>query len=235
MSLFTVDNLLALLALTSLEIALGIDNIIVLSVIVGKLDKHRQALARRVGLGLAMFGRIALLLCIGWVMRLTTPLFIVFGNEFTGRDLILLPGGLFLIAKATHEIHEKFEGLQSKEAGSKPVRSFWAAIGQILLLDLVFSLDSVITAVGIAKHVPVMIAAIVIAVLIMMAFARAVGDFIDHHPTLKMLALSFLLLIGFVLVAEGLGREIDKGYIYFAMGFSLLVEFLNLKLEKSRV
>ena len=232
MEIFTLSNLVALLALTALEIALGVDNIIVLSIVVGKLKPEQQALARRIGLGLALLGRIFLLLMIGWVMRLTDPLFPLFDHAFSGRDLILLPGGLFLIAKATYEIHTHMEAHGQRADAVRPMHSFGGAILQIVLLDLVFSLDSVITAVGMVNDVPIMIAAVVLAIGLMLVFARSVGDFIDDHPTIKMLALAFLLLIGVILTAEGLGKHIDKGYIYFAMGFSLLVEILNLRVLK---
>lgn len=228
MEIFTFENLAALVTLTSLEIVLGIDNIVFIAILVGKLDPAVQSKARKIGLGLAMFFRIGLLLAINWIMQLTEPLFAAFGQTFSGRDLILLLGGLFLIFKATHEIHDRIEH-SDENAPTRRVRSFTSAIVQIVLLDIVFSLDSVITAVGMAQHVPVMIAAIVIAVLIMMAFAGPVSDFIQRHPTFKMLALSFLLLVGVLLVAEGMGKHIERGYVYFAMGFSLVVEILNMR------
>lgn len=232
MELFTVENLLALLTLTSLEIVLGIDNVIFIAILCGKLPASRQAQARSIGLFLAMFMRIALLLAIGWVMGLTKPLFALIGHEFTGRDLILFFGGLFLIAKATFEIHGKLEGEEEAHAKKKVAASFGSVLFQIVLLDIVFSLDSVITAVGMANEIAVMVAAVVIAVAVMMAFAGSVSRFVEKHPTFKMLALSFLLLIGVVLVADGLGTHVAKGYIYFAMGFSLFVELLNLKARK---
>jgi predicted tellurium resistance membrane protein TerC len=230
--LFTTENLIALLTLTSLEIVLGIDNIVFISILTSKLPREQRPRARTVGLGLAMFMRILLLLAISWVMSLTEPLFAVAGTELTGQRLILLVGGLFLVGKATFEIHDKLEGAHDHEgkAGSRP--KFGAVIFQILLLDLVFSLDSVITAVGMARHVTVMIVAVVIAVLVMMVASGGISAFIERHPTMKMLALSFLMMIGVVLVAEGLGKHIEKGYIYFAMGFSLGVEILNLRLRK---
>ncbi len=228
----------ALLTLTLLEIVLGIDNIVFISILSGRLPEAQQAKARLLGLGLAMFGRIALLFGISWVMRLTAGLFTlpVFDGEaaiISGRDLILLLGGLFLIYKSTHEIHNKLEG-EEEHGTTRKVASFGSVIFQILLLDLVFSLDSVITAVGMADHLGVMVIAVIIAVGIMMISAGTISDFIGKHPTLKMLALSFLLLIGVSLVAEGFDQHIEKGYIYAAMGFSLLVEFLNLRAKKSK-
>ncbi|HEX9953577.1 MAG TPA: TerC family protein [Rubricoccaceae bacterium] len=227
----------ALATLTALEIVLGIDNIVFISILAGRLPEAQQARARSVGLALAMFGRIALLLAIGWVMSLTSPLFhLPFGGEemaeVSGRDLILLLGGLFLVYKSTSEIHNKIEG-DDHEAGVKvKAASFASVIVQILLLDLVFSLDSVITAVGMADEVGVMILAVIVAIGIMMVSASSVSAFIQKHPTIKMLALSFLLMIGFVLAAEGFGQEIPKGYIYGAMAFSLFVETLNLRAKK---
>jgi predicted tellurium resistance membrane protein TerC len=231
-ALLSTENLIALLTLTSLEIVLGIDNIVFISILTAKLPIHQQAGARRTGLLLAMGMRIALLLAISWVMGLTRSLFAVAGHEFTGRDLILLLGGLFLVAKATWEIHDKLEG-GAHEPGAVPRTASYAAIlVQIMLLDIVFSLDSVITAVGMARDVEIMVAAVVVAVLVMMAFAGRISQFIERHPTLKMLALSFLLLIGVMLIADGFGQHVSKGYIYFAMAFSLFVEILNLRLRK---
>jgi predicted tellurium resistance membrane protein TerC len=224
---------IALLTLTVLEIVLGIDNIIFISILVGKLPVGQQPRARRLGLFLAMFLRIGLLASIAWMAKLTAPLFTVLGQEISGRDLILLIGGLFLIFKSTREIHERLEG-EEGEATARAAASFVAVIVQILLLDIVFSLDSVITAVGMANHLPVMIAAVVIAVGVMMFAAAPIGDFVARHPTIKMLALSFLLLIGMSLIAEGLGRHIPKGYIYFAMAFSVFVEMLNLRMRKGK-
>jgi predicted tellurium resistance membrane protein TerC len=221
---------IALLTLTMLEIVLGIDNIIFISILAGKLPAHQQARARRVGLVGAMVTRILLLASLAWIIRLTAPLFTVFGHPFSGRDLILLAGGLFLIYKSTHEIHERLEG-ESGQAKTRAPSSFAHVVGQIMLLDIVFSLDSVITAVGMARQLGVMIAAVVIAVGIMMFSATAISDYVHRHPTLKMLALSFLLLIGVTLMADGLGQHIAKGYIYFAMGFSVFVEMLNLRLR----
>jgi predicted tellurium resistance membrane protein TerC len=230
--LLTTENLIALLTLSSLEIVLGIDNIVFISILVGKLPRERQASARRIGLLLAMGMRIALLLAISWVIGLTAPLFTlpVLDQEISGRDLILLLGGLFLVGKATWEIHDKLEGAAHSKAAPK-ASSFGSILFQIVLLDMVFSLDSVITAVGMAREIAVMVAAVVIAVAVMMVFAGPISDFIERHPTMKMLALSFLLLIGVVLIADGFEQHVSKGYIYFAMAFSLFVEILNLRLR----
>jgi len=222
---------IGLATLTALEIVLGVDNVIFISILAGKLPVEQQAQARRVGLGLAMVMRIGLLLSLGWIIRLTAPLFTAVGQEISGRDLILIVGGLFLIAKSTWEIHERLEG--DEHHGATVVKaSFAAVIVQILLLDIVFSLDSVITAVGMVEELPVMIAAVVIAVGIMMLSAGAINDFVSRHPTVKMLALSFLLLIGMSLLAEGFDQHIPKGYIYFAMAFSVFVELLNLRMRR---
>ena len=223
---------IALLTLTSLEIVLGIDNIIFISILAGKLPAGQQAKARQLGLSLAMFVRIGLLASLSWVIGLTTPIFTVFHHPISGRDLILLVGGLFLLGKSTFEIHEKLEG-EEGHAETKLKVSFTGVIVQILLLDIVFSLDSVITAVGMVRQLPVMIAAVVIAVGVMLVAAGSLSDFVERHPTIKMLALSFLLLIGVTLIAEGFGTHINKAYIYFAMGFSVFVEMLNLKMRKS--
>ncbi len=224
---------IALFTLTALEIVLGIDNIIFISILTDKLPENRQALARRVGLGLAMLMRILLLFSITWVIRLTDPLFTVLSQEISGRDLILIVGGLFLLGKATYEIHDKLEGEEGH--GSARVRAtLGAVLVQIILLDIVFSLDSVITAVGMVDELGVMIAAVVIAVGVMMVSAGAISNFVNRHPTLKMLALSFLLLVGFVLVLEGFDQHISKGYIYFAMAFSVFVEFLNIRIYRRR-
>lgn len=232
-AIFTPENLIALLTLTSLEIVLGIDNIVFISILCGRLDPSQQGKARTIGLMLAMVMRILLLLCINWMVHLTDPLFSVVGKPFSGRDIILLVGGLFLLTKATYEIHHKFD-----EAGNQnntPKRaSFASVISQIIVLDLVFSLDSVITAVGMAQALWVMIVAVVVAVLVMLMFSGQISRFIEKHPTLKMLALSFLILIGVVLVADGLGQHINKGYIYFAMAFSLGVEMLNIRLSSAK-
>ena len=226
----TADGWVALLTLTALEIVLGIDNVVFISILSSKLPPGKRETARKVGMFLAMFIRIALLLSITWVMGLTEPLFHVLGRGISGRDLILIVGGLFLIAKSTHEIHLKLEGDEESGATGRVV-SLAGVIVQILLLDIVFSLDSVITAVGMADHVAVMIAAVVIAVAVMMLSARAVSRFVEQHPTVKMLALSFLILIGVSLIGEGWGQHIPKGYIYFAMGFSLFVEAINLRVR----
>ncbi|HUF17235.1 MAG TPA: TerC family protein [Thermoanaerobaculia bacterium] len=223
---------IALLTLTALEIVLGIDNIIFISILAGKLPLHQQAKARQLGLGLAMLMRILLLFSLAWVIRLTAPIFTVMAHEISGRDIILIVGGLFLLAKATFEIHDKLEG--DEEATEKKVAAtFGGVLVQIIMLDAVFSLDSVITAVGMVDELPVMIVAVVIAVGVMMLSATRISGFVERHPTVKMLALSFLLLIGMSLVAEGFEQHIPKGYIYFAMGFSVFVEALNLKIRSS--
>ena len=222
---------IALATLTALEIVLGIDNVVFISILAGKLPPEQQARARRLGLGLAMFIRIGLLFSIVWIIRLTAPLFTVLEQEISGRDLILLVGGLFLLAKSTHEIHQKLEG-EAGQISTRTAASFSGVIVQILLLDIVFSLDSVITAVGMVDQIAVMVAAVVIAVGFMLVFAGPISSFVERHPTVKMLALSFLLLIGFALIAEGLDQHIPKGYIYFAMAFSLGVETLNLRLRR---
>ena len=226
----TAEGWAALLTLTVLEIVLGIDNIIFIAIVAGKLPAAQRGAARRTGLFLAMFMRIALLLSIVWVMGLTRPLFSPFGFDLSGRSLILAGGGLFLLFKATREIHESLEGESPHHAAPRRA-SFAGVIAQILLLDLVFSLDSVITAVGMADHVTIMIAAIVIAVITMLAAAAPIAAFVERHPTVKMLALSFLLLIGISLIAEGFGQHVPKGYIYFAMGFSVFVEMINLRVR----
>jgi len=226
----SAEGWIALLTLTVLEIVLGIDNIVFISILAGKLRVEERERARRLGLMLAMLLRIGLLLSITWVMGLTTPLFTVLGQEISGRDLILLVGGLFLIGKSTHEIHEKLEG-EEGHASAKVAASFAGVIVQILLLDIVFSLDSVITAVGMAEDVAIMITAVVVAVGVMLLSAGPISDFVEQHPTVKMLALSFLLLIGFSLMAEGFEHHIPKGYIYFAMGFSIFVEMINLRVR----
>lgn len=232
--LLTVENLIALLTLSSLEIVLGIDNLVLLAVVSSRLEPHQQSRARRIGLVLAMVMRLLLLLAIGWVMGLTAGLFTVLGHEVSGRDIILLLGGLFLIGKATFEIHSNIEGAHAH--GDVPVAraSFAAALAQILALDLVFSLDSVITAVGMVDHVPIMMIAVILAVIVMLIFADSVSHFIERHPTIKMLALAFMLLIGVLLVAEGLDRHIERGYVYFAMAFSLFVEVLNIRASARR-
>jgi predicted tellurium resistance membrane protein TerC len=222
---------IALLTLTALEIVLGIDNIIFISILVGRLPEHQRARARFLGLGLAMLTRIALLLSITWVMRLTTPLFSVVGRDISGRDLILIGGGLFLLWKSTMEIHESLEG-EHEQGRAGAATGFITTLVQIAVLDIIFSLDSVITAVGLANDVMVMVLAIMAAVVVMMFSSRSIGEFVDRHPTIKVLALSFLVLIGVTLIAEGFGLHIPKGYIYFAMAFSVSVEMLNLKMRK---
>jgi predicted tellurium resistance membrane protein TerC len=227
---FSLEGWIALVTLTVLEIVLGVDNIVFISILSGKLKAELRERARRVGLSLAMFIRIALLLTITWVMRLTNPLFAPLGQDISGRDLILIVGGLFLLAKSTHEIHDNLEGPEG-HASAKVTASFAGVIIQILLLDIVFSLDSVITAVGMAEDVSVMVTAVVVAVFVMLLSAGPISNFVDRHPTVKMLALSFLLLIGVSLIAEGFDQHIPKGYIYFAMGFSIFVEMINLRVR----
>jgi predicted tellurium resistance membrane protein TerC len=224
------EGWIALLTLTLLEIVLGIDNIVFISILAGKLRLEQRDRARKVGLGLAMFIRIALLFSITWVMGLTQPLFEVVEQEISGRDLILIFGGLFLIGKATFEIHDKLEG-QAEHGKAKVAATFGAVIVQILLLDIVFSLDSVITAVGMANDISIMVLAVVVAVGVMLVSAGPISEFVERHPTVKMLALSFLLLIGVSLIAEGFEQHISKGYIYFAMGFSVFVEMINLRVR----
>ena len=221
---------IALLTLTALEIVLGIDNLVFISILASKLPKEQQARAGRIGLALAMITRIALLLSIAWISRLTFELFSVLGQSISGRDLILLGGGLFLIGKSTFEIHDKLEGKEGHSEANVKAK-FNSVIFQIMLLDIVFSLDSVITAVGMANQVAIMVTAIVVAVGVMQLSVNSISHFVNEHPTIKMLALAFLLLIGFSLVVEGLHQNIPKGYIYFAMGFSVFVEFLNLRLR----
>jgi len=224
---------IALVTLTALEIVLGIDNIIFISVLVGRLPERQRATARRLGLGLAMIARLALLFSISWVMGLTDPWFTVFAQAISGRDLILIGGGLFLLAKATHEIHNSLEGIN--ETGEALVAtSLGMVLTQVALLDIVFSLDSVITAVGLVDQVSVMAIAIILAVLVMLASAKAIGDFVDEHPTIKILALAFLILVGVTLMVEGFDVHVPKGYIYFAMAFSVAVEMLNLRIRKQR-
>lgn len=231
-SLLSVSGLVALLTLASLEIVLGIDNVIFIAILAGRLPQAEQASARRMGIAVAVLSRIALLLGISWVMGLTRPLLTVLGNELTGKSLILLGGGLFLIGKATFEIHDKLEGADHGGAVSAVRASYWSVVFQVMLVDIVFSLDSVITAVGMTPHVPIMITAILIAAAVMLVFATAVSNFVHRHPTIKMLALAFLLLIGVMLVGEGFGQHVDKGYIYFAMAFSLTVEMLNMRMRR---
>jgi predicted tellurium resistance membrane protein TerC len=224
----------SLVTLTILEIVLGIDNVVFISILTGKLPAAQQAKARTTGLGLALVTRVLLLLCIKSLMGLTKPLFAVFAHEFSGKDLILIAGGLFLIAKSTQEIHARMEPEEQRNFG-KARGMFWGTIVQILILDIVFSLDSVITAVGLANDLPVMIAAITIAIVLMLLAAGIISRFVDRHPTIKMLALAFLIMIGIVLVADGVGQHIDRGYIYVAMAFSTAVEMLNIRVRsKSR-
>ena len=231
MNWLTPEILIALATLTFLEIVLGVDNIIFISILSGKLPVEQQPKARRIGLLLAMGTRILLLFSLAWVIKLTAPLFTVFSQEISGRDLILILGGLFLLGKSTHEIHDRLEG-EEGHASAKAAASFASVLVQIALLDIVFSLDSVITAVGMVDQVSVMITAVVISVVIMMVAAEPISAFVHRHPTVKMLALSFLLLIGMSLIAEGFGHHIPKGYVYFAMGFSVFVEALNLRMRK---
>jgi predicted tellurium resistance membrane protein TerC len=222
---------IGLLTLTVLEIVLGIDNVVFISILAGKLPADRQESARRTGLLLAMVTRVLLLFSLSWVIGLTSPLFSVFGHAISGRDLVLLVGGLFLVAKSTHEIHEKLEG-HTGARSAKVGPSYRAVIIQILLLDIVFSLDSVITAVGMVSRIGVMVLAVILAVGFMLLFAGAISAFVDRHPTVKMLALSFLLMIGMMLIADGLGQHIPKGYVYFAMAFSVFVEVLNIRARR---
>ncbi len=224
---------IALLTLSAMEIVLGVDNIVFIAILVAKLPPDKREKIRKIGIGLALIIRIGLLFALSWLMRLTEPLFTVLGEGISGRDLILLVGGLFLVAKSVHEMHSKLEGGDTHETGKAPsAAAVGSVLAQILALDIVFSLDSVITAVGMASQLWVMVTAMVIAVGVMLVFAGRIGDFVERHPTVKMLALSFLLLIGVMLVAEGLGQHINKGYIYFAMAFALVVELLNMRLRK---
>jgi predicted tellurium resistance membrane protein TerC len=222
---------IALATLTAIEIVLGIDNIIFLSIVVGRLDPHQRQLGRILGLGGAMVTRILLLLSLAWIMQLTAPLFTLFAQEISGRDIIFILGGLFLLGKSTHEIHVSLEG--EEETSETAIRGGFATVLiQIALIDIVFSLDSVIIAVGMAEHLSVMVLAIVIAVIVMILMAKTIGDFVDKHPTIKMLALSFLILVGVALLGDGFDLHIPKGYIYFAMAFSVCVELLNLRMRK---
>ncbi len=226
----TPESWIALLTLTSLEIVLGIDNIIFISILAGKLPEDQQKMGRQVGLLMAMFTRILLLFSIAWLTRLTTPLFGVFSYEFSGRDLILIVGGLFLLGKSTFEIHERLEG-EEGHASEKAAVSLSGVIFQIMLLDIVFSLDSVITAVGMVDEIAIMVTAVIVSVAIMLFASGPISSFVNDRPTLKILALSFLLLIGFSLIGDGMGLHIPKGYIYFAMGFSVFVEIINLQMR----
>ena len=223
----------ALGTLTALEIVLGIDNIIFISILVGRLPEEKRAMARNTGLGLAMVMRLLLLLCISWVIGLTEPWFSLLGQEISGRDFILIAGGLFLLAKSTHEIHNSLEG-EEGHATAGAVRSVGSVLAQIAILDLVFSLDSVITAVGLADEISIMMIAVIISVGVMLFAAKAIGEFVDAHPTIKILALSFLILVGMTLLAEGFEVHVPKGYVYFAMAFSVVVEMLNIRMRKKR-
>lgn len=225
---------MALLTLTMLEIVLGVDNIVFISILAGRLPAEQRDKARIIGIALAMVSRILLLLSITWIMRLDKTLFTVMSNEISGKDIILLLGGLFLIGKATHEIHNKLEGEEEHTKNGRGTATFGAVLAQILVIDLVFSIDSVITAVGMANQIWVMVTAVIISVMFMLAFSKAIADFVERHPTVKMLALAFLVLIGVNLIADGLGHHIPKGYTYFAMAFSVGVEMLNLKSKSSK-
>lgn len=232
--LFSVESLIALAALTALEIVLGIDNVVFIAILTGRLPKESQPSARRLGLGFALFSRVALLFAISWTMNLVQPLFSLWEHAVSGRDLILMAGGAFLLFKATHELHGQVEGGGSPEKPRKVAGSYWGVVAQIGVLDIIFSLDSVITAVGMARHVAIMVTAIVIAIIVMIVFAEAVSAFVERHPTMRVLALSFLILVGVMLVAEGMGQHINRGYIYFAMAFSLGVELINLRVRKKK-
>ncbi len=225
---------IAFFTLTALELVLGIDNIIFISILVDKLPKEKQEIARKIGLFLAMFMRIALLLVLSWIVGLTEPVLTLFGYGISGRDIILILGGLFLIWKSTGEVHQLLEGEEGSES-AKVASSFAGVIAQIIVIDLVFSLDSIITAVGMVSQVGVMIAAVIASVGLMMVFAKSIGDFVSNHPTIKMLALSFLVVVGVVLIADGFGHHVPKGYIYFAMAFSVGVEMLNIRMRKKAV
>ncbi|MFC2075009.1 TerC family protein [Bdellovibrionota bacterium] len=232
LELLTIENLIALLTLTGLEIVLGIDNLVLLAILVNRLPKTLQAKGRNIGLALAFILRLLLLFSISWIMRLTDTLFEVFSHAVSGRDLILFVGGLFLIWKATHEIHQNLEGEpEVKKTSGVGHSKFWIIVLQIMILDMVFSLDSVITAVGMVQELAVMVAAIIIAMIVMLVSVKGISKYIQRHPTIRMLALAFVLLVGVVLVAEGFGKHIERGYIYFAMFFSLVVELLNLKVQ----
>ena len=230
----SVDMLVSLITLSAMEIVLGIDNVVFIAILTGRLPTAQQSLARRTGLALALGIRVGLLFTISWMMGLTRPLFAVAGQEFSGRDLILILGGLFLLFKATWEIYDKLEADHHDTAGAAGRTSFVWTIVQILLLDIVFSLDSVITAIGMSGQIGVMVAAMVIAMLVMLVSMNAVGGFVERHPSVKILALAFLILIGVMLVVEGMGEHVSKGYIYFAMAFSLLVELLNMRYRQRR-
>jgi predicted tellurium resistance membrane protein TerC len=234
--LFTTSNLISLITLSAMEIVLGIDNIVFIAILSQKVAEKDRSRVRRIGLVLALATRLGLLATLSFIMKLTAPLFTLFGQDFSGRSLVLLGGGLFLLAKSTHEIYEKLEGEHQDEAAAAKGRSSIPSIlMQIMILDVVFSLDSVITAVGMAQDLWIMVTAMLISVAVMLIFANSVSEFINRHPSMKVLALSFLLLIGVLLVAEGLGQHVNKGYIYFAMAFSLVVELFNMRLRKRRV
>ena len=231
-NLFSIGSLIPFLTLTALELILGIDNVIFISILSSKLPKEKQHRARTIGLGLAVITRIFLLLSISWVIGLTTPIFSLFSLDISGRNIILLIGGLFLIAKSTHEIHQKLEADEEVTTTSKVPTKFLNVIVQILLLDIIFSLDSVITAVGMVSNVNIMIAAVITSTFVMIYTAGPISNFVERHPTVKILALSFLLLIGVTLLAEGLNQHISKGYIYFSMAFSFFVEIINIRMKK---
>lgn len=235
--LLTTESLMALLTLTSLEVVLGIDNVIFIAILAGKLPEEQRDSARKMGLAVAVLSRAILVLAIGFVMQLNQPLFTALGTGFSGKDLILILGGLFLLGKATHEIHHKVEKSRESHGAAPPITTLRAVLMQVLIIDVVFSLDSVITAVGmtegLASPIPIMIAAIVISVIVMLVFSKAIVTFIEQHPAIKILALAFLLLIGTLLVAEGFHQKIPKGYVYFAMAFSLGVEILQMRMIKS--
>ncbi len=223
---------IAFLTLVALELVLGVDNVIFISILAGKLPQHQQSKARKTGIALAVVSRVLLLLSLSWIIGLTTPIFSILDFHISGRDLVLLIGGLFLMGKATMEIHEKLEGAEG-HSSTKVKATFWSVILQVMVLDIVFSLDSVITAVGMVDEVAVMIAAVIVAAIGMVLSADRLANFVESHPTVKMLALSFLLMIGFTLIVESLHQHIPKGYIYFAMGFSIFVEMLNLRIRKT--
>ncbi len=227
------DNWIAFFTLTALELVLGIDNIVFISILADKLPEHQRDLARRVGLSFALLSRVALLLILSWIIGLTAPLFSVLGQEISGRDLILISGGVFLLWKSTNEVHHLLEGEES-HGSSMGSANLWPVILQIIIIDAVFSIDSIITAVGLVDEVAIMIAAVIVSVGLMMVFAGPVGRFVSAHPTIKMLALAFLFMIGAVLVADGLGHHVPKGYIYFAMTFSIVVELLNMRLRRQK-